>query len=127
MTLALTKFDLTEMNSSRAFPGSAYTPLPSFVKLGPRTWEIYKFSLVSHIPYLLLFQVCALHVTEGARARILKAGGTIMTFDQLALKAPKGKNTLLIQGKFFIESTNPTHSTIVRRRPIYTCFPPNYR
>nr|ABZ04231.1 ribosomal protein rpl18 [Lineus viridis] len=42
--------------------------------------------------------VCALHVTEGARARILKAGGTIITFDQLALKSPKGKNTLLIQG-----------------------------
>jgi hypothetical protein len=36
MTLALTKFDLTEMNPSRAFPGSAYTPLPSFVKLGPK-------------------------------------------------------------------------------------------
>merc|ERR1739840_76366 len=27
--------------------------------------------------------VCALHVTEGARARILAAGGTILTLDQL--------------------------------------------
>ena len=43
-------------------------------------------------------------MTEGARARILKAGGTIMTFDQLALKSPKGKNTLLIQGKLGILS-----------------------
>jgi hypothetical protein len=35
MTLTLTKFNLTEMNPSRAIPGPAYTPLPSFVKLGP--------------------------------------------------------------------------------------------
>lgn len=45
------------------------------------------------------YQVCALHVTEKARARILKAGGEIITFDQLALKAPTGKNTVLMQGK----------------------------
>ncbi|WP_191113296.1 hypothetical protein, partial [Acinetobacter pittii] len=43
-------------------------------------------------------QVCALRVTERARARILKAGGSIMTFDQLARTAPKGKGTVLIQG-----------------------------
>ncbi|CAI5449295.1 unnamed protein product [Caenorhabditis angaria] len=42
--------------------------------------------------------LAALHVTEGARARILKAGGEIITLDQLALRAPKGENTLLIQG-----------------------------
>lgn len=38
-------------------------------------------------------------MTEGARARILKAGGEILTFDQLALKAPKGENTILLQGE----------------------------
>lgn len=38
-------------------------------------------------------------MTEGARARILKAGGEILTFDQLALRAPKGKNTVLLQGQ----------------------------
>ncbi|KAI9565257.1 hypothetical protein GHT06_009040 [Daphnia sinensis] len=43
--------------------------------------------------------VCALHATERARARILKAGGHVLTFDQLALRAPTGKNTVLIQGK----------------------------
>ena len=43
-------------------------------------------------------QVCALRVTESARARILKAGGEIMTFDQLALQAPRGQNTILLQG-----------------------------
>lgn len=46
----------------------------------------------------LIFKVAALRVTEKARARILKAGGRIYTFDELALKAPKGENTLLIQG-----------------------------
>merc|ERR1712121_566531 len=43
-------------------------------------------------------KICALRVTERARGRILKAGGEIMTFDQLALKAPKGQNTVLVQG-----------------------------
>jgi len=44
------------------------------------------------------FTLCALKVTEKARDRILKAGGEIITFDQLALRAPTGKGTLLIQG-----------------------------
>ncbi|BET03008.1 60S ribosomal protein L18 [Nesidiocoris tenuis] len=43
--------------------------------------------------------VCALHVTEGARARILKAGGSIITFDELARVSPLGKNTVLMQGR----------------------------
>ncbi|XP_041363887.1 60S ribosomal protein L18-like [Gigantopelta aegis] len=43
-------------------------------------------------------KICALKVTERARGRILKAGGKIITFDQLAVKAPKGQNTVLIQG-----------------------------
>jgi len=42
--------------------------------------------------------LCALRVTEKARERVLKAGGEIITFDQLALRAPTGKNTILIQG-----------------------------
>jgi large subunit ribosomal protein L18e len=42
--------------------------------------------------------IAALRVTDTARAHILKAGGEVLTFDQLALKAPKGENTLLIQG-----------------------------
>ena len=50
---------------------------------------------VLEIPKL---KVYALHVTERARACVLKAGGEIMTFDQLALKSPKGQNTVLIQG-----------------------------
>ena len=34
--------------------------------------------------------VCALRFTESARKRILAAGGSCLTFDQLAQKAPTG-------------------------------------
>ncbi|KAG6531971.1 hypothetical protein ZIOFF_005808 [Zingiber officinale] len=43
-------------------------------------------------------KVTALRFTETARARILKAGGECLTFDQLALRAPLGKNTILLRG-----------------------------
>ena len=43
--------------------------------------------------------VAALRVTKGARERIEKAGGEVITLDQLALRAPKGNNTLLLRGK----------------------------
>ena len=43
--------------------------------------------------------VCALKFSESARARILKAGGEIITFDQLAMRAPRGQNTVLLQGR----------------------------
>ncbi|KAI9318353.1 60S ribosomal protein L18-B [Dichotomocladium elegans] len=42
--------------------------------------------------------VAALRVTKTARARILKAGGEILTLDQLALRSPTGSNTVLIRG-----------------------------
>merc|ERR1719281_542224 len=41
--------------------------------------------------------VCALKFTETARARIVKAGGECMTFDQLALAAPLGQGTVLLR------------------------------
>lgn len=44
-------------------------------------------------------QICALRFTDGARRRILKAGGQVMTFDQLALASPKGHGTVLLSGK----------------------------
>ncbi|XP_065223972.1 large ribosomal subunit protein eL18-like [Planococcus citri] len=44
-------------------------------------------------------KICCLRITSKARARVVKAGGEILTFDQLALKAPTGKNTVLMQGK----------------------------
>uniref|UniRef100_F6H6W6 Large ribosomal subunit protein uL15/eL18 domain-containing protein n=1 Tax=Vitis vinifera TaxID=29760 RepID=F6H6W6_VITVI len=42
-------------------------------------------------------KVTALRFTERARARIEKAGGECLTFDQLALRAPLGQNTLTNQ------------------------------
>jgi large subunit ribosomal protein L18e len=42
--------------------------------------------------------VAALRFTETARARIVKAGGECITLDQLALRAPKGSNTVLLRG-----------------------------
>lgn len=42
--------------------------------------------------------ICALKFTATARARIVKAGGECITFDQLALRAPTGANTLLLRG-----------------------------
>ena len=50
---------------------------------------------IRDIPALKL---CALKVTEKARARILANGGEVITFDQLAMRAPKGANTVLLQG-----------------------------
>merc|ERR1712000_451487 len=41
-----------------------------------------------------------------ARERILKAGGEILTFDQLALTAPTGKNTVLLQGRRYARTAN---------------------
>ena len=43
-------------------------------------------------------KVCALRFTETARARIIKAGGQCITFDELALSAPTGTNTVLLRG-----------------------------
>lgn len=39
-------------------------------------------------------KVTALRFTETARSRIEKAGGECLTFDQLALRAPLGQNTV---------------------------------
>ncbi|CAG2171542.1 unnamed protein product [Oppiella nova] len=42
--------------------------------------------------------ICALRITRSARARILKAGGEVLTFDELAVRSPRGENTVLLQG-----------------------------
>jgi len=42
--------------------------------------------------------VAALRFTATARARIEKAGGEVLTFDQLALRAPTGSNVVLLRG-----------------------------
>uniref|UniRef100_A0A7S2UVJ6 Large ribosomal subunit protein uL15/eL18 domain-containing protein n=1 Tax=Fibrocapsa japonica TaxID=94617 RepID=A0A7S2UVJ6_9STRA len=52
----------------------------------------------SRLLKLPALKVCALKFTEAARARILKAGGEVLTFDQLALQQPKGAGTVLLRG-----------------------------
>lgn len=62
------------------------------VVVGTITNDIREFDLPK-------MTVCALRFTRQARARILKAGGRVMTFDELATIAPNGKNTVLLQGR----------------------------
>jgi ribosomal protein L18E len=42
--------------------------------------------------------IAALRFTATARARIIAAGGEVLTLDQLALRSPTGSNTLLLRG-----------------------------
>jgi large subunit ribosomal protein L18e len=42
--------------------------------------------------------VAALHVTETARSRIVAAGGSCQTIDELIMKSPTGSGTLLLRG-----------------------------
>ena len=44
-------------------------------------------------------RVCALRFSRSARQRIVGAGGECLTFDQLAMLAPSGKNTFLVRGR----------------------------
>merc|ERR1712139_550416 len=46
-------------------------------------------------------KICALRVTETARARIMKNGGEIITFDQLVQLYPTGSNCVLLRGPRF--------------------------
>ena len=41
--------------------------------------------------------ICALSFSEAARRRIVAAGGSCMTFDELALKCPTGSGTVLLR------------------------------
>jgi len=50
---------------------------------------------IQEIPSLT---VCALRFTQSAQNRIQNAGGKCLTFDELALQAPTGSDTILIRG-----------------------------
>ena len=64
-------------------------------------------------------RLAALRVTETARARIVKAGGEVLTFDQLALLKPTGAGTVLLRGakngreatKYFGKAPGVPHSS----------------
>lgn len=79
---------LSALKKASAQPGAAKKTI---VVVGTVTDDVRLFE----VPKI---SVAALRVTEGARARILKAGGEILTLDELARRAPKGENTLLIRG-----------------------------
>ena len=55
--------------------------------------------------------VAALKFTKTARARIVQAGGEAITLDQLALRAPKGENTVLLRGKRCARKANKFFGT----------------
>ncbi|RLV83778.1 60S ribosomal protein L18-B [Meyerozyma sp. JA9] len=42
--------------------------------------------------------IAALRFTSSARAKIVKNGGEAITLDQLAMRAPKGQNTIIVRG-----------------------------
>ena len=44
-------------------------------------------------------RICCLRISEAARRKVLKAGGQVMTFDQLAKSDPTGSNTWLLRGR----------------------------
>lgn len=71
----------------------------------PRVLEVPKMS------------VCALRFSEVARKRILAAGGECLTFDQLALKAPKGSNCVLLRGSILREADKHFGPAPGMRRP----------
>jgi len=72
--------------------------------------------------------VCALTFSENARKRILAAGGECLTFDQLALRAPKGANTVLLRGPKDREAiTHFGHSTSVNNLHTHTNVKPYVR
>lgn len=43
--------------------------------------------------------VCALDFSKTARVRIEKVGGECLTFDELAVRSPKGADTVLLRGR----------------------------
>ncbi|EIW73532.1 50S small subunit ribosomal protein L18-A [Tremella mesenterica] len=51
------------------------------------------------LPEVPKLSVAALRFSTSARERIVAAGGECLTFDQLALRAPTGSNTVLLRGK----------------------------
>lgn len=72
--------------------------------------------------------VCALSFTEGARKRILAAGGECITLDQLALRSPKGENTILFRGPKSREALSHFgHSTSVSNPHTHTAVKPYVR
>ena len=72
--------------------------------------------------------VCALSFTENARKRIVGSGGECITLDQLALRAPKGSNTVLLRGPKSREAlAHFGHKTSVSNPHTHTAVKPYVR
>merc|ERR1719422_929558 len=64
--------------------------------------------------------LCALRVTEKARERILKAGGEIITFDQLALRAPTARTLYS-----FKDPARPVRLSSISELPVFPTLTPS--
>ncbi|KAJ7590772.1 ribosomal protein L18e/L15P [Mycena floridula] len=93
--LFLSKINRPPISLSRIVMETKNTPdLDSkiIVQVGAVTDDIR----LTEIPKLT---VAALRFTQSAKERILKAGGEVLTLDQLAMRAPTGSNTVLLRAK----------------------------
>jgi large subunit ribosomal protein L18e len=82
----------TVMRRKTVWQDPAKTKAPIAVVVG----DVLDDIRLSKVPKL---RVCALRFSRSARERIVGAGGECLTFDQLALIAPTGKNTFLLRGR----------------------------
>jgi len=92
--LFLSKTNRPPLSLSRIVKETVNTPDLSskvIVQVGTVTDDIR----LTTIPKL---SIAALRFTQAAKARILAAGGEALTLDQLALRSPKGSNTVLLRG-----------------------------
>ncbi|OBZ71756.1 60S ribosomal protein L18-B [Grifola frondosa] len=73
-------------------PTARPSPSPVIVVVGTITDDVR----LLEVPKL---SIAALRFTTAAKERILKAGGEVLTLDQLAMRAPTGANTILLRGR----------------------------
>lgn len=60
--------------------------------------------------------VCALKISSSAKERILKNGGEILTFDQLAKISPSGKGTVLLRGRKKKKGLNVVRNLVSKKK-----------
>jgi len=92
--LFLSKVNRPPLSLSRIIKETSKTPdrdSKVIVQVGTVTDDIR----LTEVPKL---SIAALRFTRAAKERILKAGGEVITLDQLALRAPTGSNTVLLRG-----------------------------
>ena len=82
----------TVMRRKTVWMDPAKTTAPVAVIVG----DVLDDIRMSKVPKL---RVCAMRFSRSARQRIEGAGGECLTFDQLAMIAPTGKNTFLMRGR----------------------------